>query len=78
MSTNSDIDPCERLANAIILQAVKDYRDACKKLARGKTNHAAEVVKEECRRFFLSDWFSVLTNIDGAMLVRKLDEEVSA
>lgn len=78
MSTRVDLDPYEGLANAIILQAVKDYRDACKKLARGKTNHNAEAMKNECLRFFTSPWFGVLTEIDPEMLIRKLDEEVSA
>lgn len=70
-------DAYTRLANAIILQAVKDYRDANKKLVRGKVNKDAEIEKKEVLGFFRSDWFIALTEIDPEMLIRKLDEEVS-
>ena len=69
-------DPYTGLANAIILQAVKDYRDAMKKLSRGRVNKDAEIKKQEILNFFRSDWFGVLTEIDPEMLIRKLDEEV--
>lgn len=69
-------DPYTGLANAIILQAVKDYRDAIKKLSRGRVNKDAEIKKQEILNFFRSDWFGVLTEIDPEMLIRKLDEEV--
>ena len=45
MSSNSNLDPYERLANEIILQAVKDYRDANKKLKKGRRNKDAEITK---------------------------------
>ena len=69
-------DPYTGLANAIILQAVKDYRDAIKKLSRGRVNKDAEIKKQDILNFFRSDWFGVLTEIDPEMLIRKLDEEV--
>ena len=34
-------DPYENLANAIVLQAVKDYRDALKRLKKKPGNQAA-------------------------------------
>ena len=42
------LSPEEALGNAVVLQAVKDYREAVKKLSRGKVNHAAEQMKSEC------------------------------
>jgi hypothetical protein len=33
--------------------------------------------KQEVERFFRSDWFEVLTNIDPEMLIRKLNAEVA-
>lgn len=69
------IDPYERLANAIILQAVKDYRTARKKLKRYPKNKDAKLMIEDCEKFFRSDWFGVLTSVDGQMLLRKLQEE---
>lgn len=77
MSSKNELNPYEGLANAIILQAVKDYREANKKLSKGRTNHTAEALKNDCLRFFKSAWFGVLTEIDADMLIRKLDEEVA-
>lgn len=74
---NNSLDPYDELANAIVLQATKDYRDANKKLAKGRRNQEAERVKNECLRFFRSQWFSVLTEIDAEFLIRRLDEEVA-
>ena len=68
-------DPYENLANAIILQAVKDYRAARKKLKYHPKNKEAKLMVEDCERFFRSDWFTVLTSIDGAVLLKKLKEE---
>lgn len=61
-------DCCEALANAIILQSVKDYRKALKRDDCER--------QKEIERFFRSEWFSVLTKIDPEMLIRKLRAEV--
>ena len=71
-------DPWENLANAIILQAVKDYRMALKSLKANPRNRTAMADKDEIERFFRSDWFSVLTSVDGEMLIRSLQMEVDA
>lgn len=78
MQSNHEDNPYTRLANAIILQAVKDYRDAAKKLSKGRKNKDAETRKEEVLRFFRSGWFGELTAIDPEMLIKKLDEEVGS
>lgn len=62
------MDGYKELAEAIILQAVKDYRKALKHDERGR--------KREIERFFKSEYFTVLTNISGEMLIRKLRAEV--
>lgn len=74
----SDITKYENLANAIILQAVKDYRVALKCLKVNPRNKTAIADKDEIERFFRSDWFSVLTSVDGEMLIRSLNMEVEA
>lgn len=76
MSKNDSYNPYEQLANAIVLSAVKDYREAISKLARGRKNQNAEMLRDECLRFFRSGWFKTLTNVDPEYLIRKLDEEV--
>ena len=65
----------ERLANAIILQAVKDWRAARRKLKRKPQNESARIELEGCERFFRSDWFTTLTNVDGEFIIQKLHEE---
>lgn len=74
----SDITNYENLANAIILQAVKDYRVVLKSLKANPRNRTAKADKEEIERFFCSDWFSLLTSVDGEMLIRSLQMEVDA
>jgi hypothetical protein len=58
------MDPYQELANAIVLQAVKDYR---------LHDNEQELARIEC--FFRSDWFSVLTNVDPEILITKLRKE---
>ena len=54
----------ERLAEAIILQAVKDYRDSC-----------CHQTRNSIKRFFLSEWFMVLSELDGGKLIKRLEQE---
>lgn len=58
------MDPYENLANAIILQTVKDYRSA---------KHTA--TRSSIERFFRSQWFRELTSIDGEKLIADLRRE---
>ena len=63
----------EDLSNAIILQAVKDYRIA---LAGGSVNgRDSKSVIEECERFFQSEWFNFLTNVDGMSIIANIRKE---
>lgn len=76
METEVRMDGYERLANAIIIQAAKDYRAALRRLRRKPNIKDAKAEKESIERFFRSDWFRTLTEVDGEMLIRKLNEEV--
>ena len=69
-------DPYERLANAIILQAVTDYRAALKRIKRKPEDW--ETIDEAMRveSFFRSGWYSQLTTVDGEYLIRRLQDEV--
>ncbi len=71
------MSPYEALGNAVVLQAVKDYRDAVGKLSRGKKNSTAESVKNECERFFKSPYFNVFTELDGKALLSQLEKEAA-
>lgn len=68
----------ENLANAIVLQAVKDYRAALKQLGKNPDNKDAGSDAREIERFFRSQWYSELTSVDGEFLICKLREEVAA
>ena len=72
------IQPWQKLANAIVEQAVKDYRTA---QARVKANpESADHAKVEVRqleRFFRSSWFEVLTDVDGRLVLSRLKKEAA-
>lgn len=72
------LDPYENLANAIVLQAVKDYRDALRRLKKKPSNKAAMSDAMECKRFFRSGWYKTLTSVDGEYLINKLREEAKS
>ena len=62
-------DPYKNLANAIIVQAAKDYRKALRQLKRNPKYDAARDTKNEVERFFHSEWFHYLTNVDPDYLL---------
>ena len=67
--------PYERLADAIVIQAAKDYRKANMKLARSRNNKEAQRIHDECLRFIRSEWFGILTRLEPELLIEKLDKE---
>lgn len=69
-------DPYEKLANAIVIQAAKDYHTARRKLKRNLRNQDAAAEVDSIERFFRSQWYTVLTEVDGELLIRKLREEI--
>ena len=71
----SNITIYEDLANAIILQAVKDYRMALKSLKANSRNRTVQTDKAEIERFFRSQWYSTPTDVNGEMLVHSLQKE---
>ena len=58
------MNPYENLANAIILQAAKDYR---------LTDDEQQL--QEIERFFRSGWFGVLSKVDPESLIKELRKE---
>lgn len=65
----------QALANAIIEQAVKDYRDAIRRLKRYPDSKAAMETTMEVERFLHSDWYAALTDIDSDYLIDRLRKE---
>ena len=65
----------KRLANAIVLQAVRDWKSARRRLNRRPQNEIAWAELENCERFFRSDYFGLMAGIDGNVLLENLYEE---
>lgn len=65
------------LANAIIIQAVKDYRNALKTLKRYPRYELAKAVVAEVEEFFRSEWYRTLTSVDADMLMTKIRREIN-
>ena len=63
------LDPYHELANAIIIQACRDYRDLW------DVEVENSVQKRRILKFFRSQWFSILTSVNVEWLIQKLDAE---
>ena len=73
------MDTCyTNLANAIIIQAAKDYKKALRRLKKFPRDKEVRHTKRDCERFFRSGWFERLTDLNGEVLIRKLNDEVYA
>ena len=79
MAVNKNLaeNPYERLANAVILQAVTDYRVALKKIKTYPINKDARSEALSIERFFRSGWYSMLTSVDGEYMIRKPQGEIT-
>ena len=64
------------LAEAIILQAVEDYRHATNRLKITPDDVRLLNRKTEIEAFFLSGWFRVLTQLNGKKLLNRLQAEM--
>lgn len=66
------MSPYYNLANAIVVQAVKDYRKALKRYNQDplKDKNANEVAELEC--FFTSEWFEQLSDLNGKSIMEKV------
>lgn len=69
-------DPYEALGNAIILQAVKDYRAALKKIKHNPKSRTAIDEALTIEMFFRGPLFGVITNVDPEFLISKLQDEI--
>lgn len=71
------INGWEALAQAIILQAVEDYRK-CRRLVRRKPGQVeAQKMIREVEHFFNSWWFYQLSDADSPMILEGLKKEVA-
>lgn len=79
--TNYNQQGVENLCNAIVEQAAEDFADAF--MGKRVDNKSPGDTLRETDRFFHSDWYHELTNIDGdwlmkAVKIRELDKAIAS
>ena len=65
------------VANAIILQAVEDYRHARYRNRKRPYQQKTEQEIRDIEQFFCSEWFSILCTLDGSRLLRDLKKQIA-
>lgn len=83
----SEYDAWRQLAAGIVISAVNEWRQSCyneewqkrmeERFSRPERSrsHNRPEPREQIEEFFLSDWFKLLCDVDGAWLIRKLRED---
>lgn len=75
-----DIDTgYDKLRDAIVVQACKDYRKNLMKLRNSDRIYEIEIAKlaiKELEDFFRSEWYECLTSIDGVWLMDAIKKDV--
>ena len=66
----------QALANAIIVQAVKDFKPAYRRLKRHPNDKLAQDTVREITKFFCSDYFCALSDLDGPVLLNRIIREM--
>ena len=66
----------QALANAIITLAVKDFRPAYRRLKKYRNDEKAQATVREITKFFCSQYFESLTDLDGPALLHQLMREI--
>lgn len=76
MDSKDNIDySYSELGNAIIIQAVDDYRKALADSRNSKSKEAhSKVISIE--KFFRSEWYHGLTNVDGELVISRIRKEI--
>lgn len=74
---NVDYAECYvELANAIVLQAFKDYRKSLWDLVRHPNDPDAARNKKRLETFFDSEWYKILTTVDAGILQHEAQKQV--
>ena len=62
----------ENLGNAVVLQALEDYRDTCLRLRKRPDLKSQEKRRRSLERFFSSRWCARLTGMDVKKIVNEM------
>lgn len=74
MDAQEEKNAFENLANAIVLQALRDYTKAYTAYLRDPFNKERKDKVEELRKFFKSEWCHALTNVDCDAIRKKVEK----
>ena len=72
MDDRTTVQCWEDLANAVILQALEDYADACRALRRRPDLKKQDEKKRSLEEFFRSRWFYTLSATEIQPLLRQI------
>lgn len=79
-TSSSPPEPYQELAIAVIRQAAEDYRVIARRLKTIGSSAEKQRLAQEMeliRRFFLGDWYEMLSNsTNGPIILKMLDKEV--
>ncbi len=70
-----NLDGCIALVEAIIKDAAQEYICARREYKKNPFDKDAKKHYEQSRRFFLSEYFFNLTDLDGKAVLEKLDAQ---
>lgn len=71
------MDGYQALANAIVEQAVVDYRRARRKLTKDPKHETASATVKGVEQFIHSRWYRSLTTVDPDYLLERLKKEIA-
>lgn len=69
---NLDKHGVYRLIQEIVKQSSRDWRDAMRSLRRNPYNMVASQMAIDCERFLISDYFFLLTGVDGEKYMQRM------
>jgi hypothetical protein len=72
MDDKTTVQCWENLANAIVLQAIEDYGEACRALRRRPDLKIQAERKRSLERFFSSRWFHTLSALEILPILQKI------
>lgn len=69
-----EYDPYKNLAAAIVEKAVIDYKKALRRYRKYPNNEFTLSEIAELERFFRSSWCRMLTDIEGEVIIKKIQQ----
>lgn len=70
-------DPYQALANAIIVTAAEDYKLLYEQSLVNPNNRSVRMKRTHLEKFFYSDLYQMLSDLDADYLLKRIREEVN-